>query len=195
MTNLPRPVPTGEVAETRILYSGGQRWQNNGPADMIRFGLPPFGPLILRLALGIVFAAHGAQKLFGVWGGAGPSGTAAFFAELGLTPAYPLALFVGLVELVGGLTLAAGAFTLVTALVLAIDMIVAVWKVHLAHGFFLNWVNSPGAGHGYEFSLVLLAGLVCLMLTGPGALSLDGRRARSAESEAAGRARLRAGKV
>jgi uncharacterized membrane protein YphA (DoxX/SURF4 family) len=74
-------------------------------------------------------------------------------------------------------------------------MAVAVWKVHLTNGFFLNWLNAPGVGHGYEFNLVLLAGLVCLILTGPGALSIDGRRERWAESEAAGRARLRAGKV
>jgi putative oxidoreductase len=155
----------------------------------------PFGPLILRLALGAMFAAHGAQKLFGVWGGSGPSGTAAFFAELGLTPAYPLALFVGIVELAGGLMLASGAFTLIAAVVLAVDMIVAVWEVHLSSGFFLNWMNAPGIGHGYEFHLVVVAGLVCLMLTGPGAFSIDGRRARWAETEAAGRARLRAGKV
>ena len=155
----------------------------------------PFGPLILRLGLGAVFMAHGAQKIFGIWGGAGISGTAAFFSELGLAPAYPLALFVGLVELVGGLMLASGAFTLITAAVLIINMSIAVWKVHLPNGFFLNWTNAPGVGHGYEFNLVLLAGLVCLMLTGPGAFSIDGRRANWAEAEAAGRARLRAGKV
>jgi putative oxidoreductase len=155
----------------------------------------PFGPLILRLALGVVFMAHGAQKVFGIWGGAGISGTAAFFSELGLFPAYPLALFVGLVELVGGLMLAAGAFTLITAALLAIHMSIAVWKVHLPNGFFLNWTNAPGLGHGYEFNLVLLAALACLMLTGPGAFSVDGRRENWAESEAAGRARLRAGKV
>ena len=80
--------------------------------------LQPFGPPILRLALGAVFVAHGAQKVFGLWGGTGLSGTAAFFSELGLTPAYPLALLVGLVELAGGLLLAAGAFTLIAAAVL-----------------------------------------------------------------------------
>jgi putative oxidoreductase len=157
--------------------------------------LRPFGPLVLRLALGAVFAAHGAQKVFGLWGGGGVSGTAAFFSELGLRPAYPIALFVGLVELASGLLLAAGAFTLITAAVLVINMSVAVWKVHLPNGFFLNWTNAPGVGHGYEFNLVLLAGLACLMLTGPGAFSVDGWRASWADTEAAGRARLRAGKV
>ena len=112
-----------------------------------------------------------------------------------MRPAYPLALFIGLVELAGGVLLAAGAFTPITAAVLAIDMSVAVWRVHLPNGFFLNWTNTPGVGHGYEFNLVLLAGLVSLMLTGPGAFSIDGRRSRSAEAEAAGNARLRTGKV
>ena len=155
----------------------------------------PYGPFVLRLTLGAVFAAHGAQNLFGIWGGGGPSGTAAFLAAQGLTPAYPLALLVGLVEAVGGLLLIAGAYTLISASALLVDMAVAVWKVHLPYGFFLNWTGTPGVGHGVEFNLVLIGGLVCLMLSGPGALSIDHRKARSAEAEAAGRARLRGGQV
>jgi putative oxidoreductase len=154
-----------------------------------------FGPVVLRLAVGVVFLAHGAQKLFGLWGGGGPSCTAAFFQQLGLTPAYLLAIFVGLVEFFGGLLLIAGAFTLIASILLTLNMLVAVWKVHVGSGFFLNWTNAPGLGHGYEFNLVLIGSLVALMLTGPGALSVDARRLRSAESLAAGRARLRAGGV
>ena len=157
--------------------------------------MQPYGPAVLRLAVGSIFVAHGAQKLFGVWGGGGLAGTAAFFAQLGLTPAFPLAIFVGLVELAGGVMLMLGAYTFAAALALAIDMIVAVWKVHLVNGFFLNWNMVPGHGHGYEFNLALTGALVALMLTGPGALSLDARRARSAEARAYGRARLRAGNV
>ena len=157
--------------------------------------MQPYGPAVLRLAIGAVFVAHGAQKLFGVWGGGGLSGTAAFFGQLGLTPAYPLAILVGLVEFAGGLMLIAGALTLFVALALALNMVVALWKVHLANGFFLNWNMVAGQGHGYEFTLALIGALVSLMLTGPGALSVDGRRERSAEAEAYGRARLRAGKV
>jgi putative oxidoreductase len=142
-----------------------------------------------------VFVAHGAQKLFGLWGGGGLTGTAAFFAQLGLTPAYPLAMFVALVECIGGLLLIAGAFTLVTAAILVVDMLVAVWTVHLENGFFINWAMTPGVGHGIEFNLVLIAGLVSLMLTGPGVLSVDRYRARTAETEAFGRARLRTGQV
>jgi putative oxidoreductase len=114
--------------------------------------MPSFGPVALRLAVGVVFVAHGAQKLFGIWGGGGPSGTAAFFAHLGLSPAFLLALLVGFVELLGGLLLLAGAFTLYAAIALTINMIVAVWKVHLANGFFLNWTIAPGIGHGHEFN-------------------------------------------
>lgn len=154
-----------------------------------------FGPAVLRLAAGAVFAAHGAQKLFGLWGGGGLSGTAAFFAQLGLTPAYPLALLVGIVEFCGGLLLLAGAFTLVAAGALTVTMVVAVWTVHLANGFFLNWTITPGQGHGYEFNLALVATLVSLMLTGPGGLSVDRRRAMAAETQAFGRARIRAGHV
>jgi putative oxidoreductase len=154
-----------------------------------------FGPTVLRLAIGAVFAAHGAQKLFGVWGGGGPNGTAAFFAQVGLAPAYPLAILVGVAELAGGLLLAAGAFTLATSAVLATIMVVAVWTVHFSSGFFLNWTIAPGQGHGYEFNLALLGGLVSLMLTGPGALSIDRRRARAAETQAFGRARMRSGRL
>jgi putative oxidoreductase len=157
--------------------------------------MQPYAPAVLRLAVGAVFMAHGAQKLFGVWGGGGPEGTAAFFSQVGLSPAYPLALAVGVTELIGGLMLVIGAYTLVAAFALLVVMGVAVWKVHYANGFFLNWGLTPDRGHGFEFNLVLVAALVALTLTGAGAFSIDRRRARDAESEAAGRARLRAGNV
>lgn len=149
--------------------------------------MQPYGSAVLRVFVGTVFVAHGAQMLFGAWGGLGLSGTAAFMGQLGLGPGFPLALLVALVELVGGLMLIIGAFALFAALALAIVMGVAIWKVHFAGGFFL-----PA---GYEYAFVLLGALISLMLTGPGAFSIDGRRARSAEAEAFGRARLRAGQV
>jgi putative oxidoreductase len=157
--------------------------------------LAPYGPAVLRVALAIVFIAHGGQKLFGIWGGPGLDITAAFFAQMNLQPAMPLALAVGVVEFVGGLLLLAGALTFVTSLLLTLDMVIAVIKVHLAAGFFLNWNHIPGREHGFEYNLLLIAALLCLMLTGPGALSFDARRASHAAAAAAGRARLRAGKV
>lgn len=156
--------------------------------------MQPYGPAVLRLAVGAIFVAHGSQKLFGI-GGGGLDATAAFFTQIGLTPAMPLATLTGAIELVGGLMLIAGALTLFAALALSVTMVVATWKVHFVNGFFLNWSLTPGLGHGYEYNLVLIGALVSLMLSGPGALSIDGRRARYAEAEAYGRARLRSGNV
>jgi putative oxidoreductase len=150
-----------------------------------------YGPAVLRLAVGAVFVAHGAQKLFGIWGGHGLPGTSAYLASLGLGPAYPLAILLALTEFVGGLMLIFGALTLFVSAALALAMTVAIWKVHYTNGFFLNWELAAGRGHGIEYNVVLIAALVCLALAGPGAFSIDGRRAEDAAREAAGRARLR----
>jgi putative oxidoreductase len=149
--------------------------------------LATYGPAVLRTVLAAVFIAHGAQKLFGIWGGSGLSGTATFFEQLGLPAPHPLAVAAGLVEFGGGLLLLVGAFTLVASILLSMQMAAAIWTVHLQNGFFLP--------NGYEFDLLLIAALASLMLTGPGALSIDARRASQAAAAAAGRARLRAGKV
>ncbi len=154
-----------------------------------------YGPAVLRVALSLVFIAHGGQKLFGLWGGPGLEATAGFFAQMGLNPAYPLAVIVAVLEFGGGILLALGAFTVPVAVALALDMVVAIWTVHLENGFFINWNLTPVQGHGFEYNLVLIAALVCLALTGAGALSIDGRRASHARAAAAGRARIRMGKV
>jgi putative oxidoreductase len=146
-----------------------------------------YGPTVLRVVLSLVFIAHGAQKLFGIWGGAGLSGTASGFSQMGIEPAYWIAAVAAVVEFGGGILLLLGSYTLIAAVLLALQMAAAIWLVHLAQGFFL-----PG---GYEFNLTLIAALVSLMLTGAGALSVDSRRASHAAAAAAGRARLRAGKV
>ena len=150
-----------------------------------------YGLALLRIVVGATFVAHGAQHLFGTWGGPGLAGTAASFEAVGLSPGFPLAVAVGVTEFGGGLLLMAGALTPYVALALALTMAGAIWKVHLAHGFFINWALTPGRGHGIEYNVLLIAALLCLMLTGPGAFSIDHRRALSAESDAAGRARLR----
>ena len=147
----------------------------------------PYGPAALRLCVGAVFLAHGAQKLFGLWGGPGLAGTTAFFTSLGLPYPYPLALLVAVTEFAGGALLIVGGLTRWVALALAIDMAVAAWKVHSINGFFLN---SP-RGQGVEFTLVLIGAMLCLMLTGPGAFSWDEWRDSSAEALRAGRARAR----
>jgi len=151
----------------------------------------PFGLTALRLCLAAVFLAHGAQKLLGLWGGPGLAGTAKMVGSLGLPYPYPLAIVLALTECVGGILLIIGWLTPWVALALAVDMGVAIWKVHYPNGFFMNWSVAPGDGHGIEFVLVLLGALVCLMLSGPGALSVDDWRSQTAEARARGRARAR----
>ena len=151
----------------------------------------PYGLTVLRLAVGAVFIAHGAQKLFGIWGGGGLARTAAYFASLGLNPAYPLAVLVGTLEFGGGLLLVLGGATAWVSLALAAEMAVAAWKVHYHNGFFLNWNGTPGRGHGVEYNLVLIGALVALALSGPGGLSLDEWRHSDREARARGRARIR----
>lgn len=153
------------------------------------------GPAVLRLAVAAVFIGHGAQKLFGLWGGAGLDGTAAQFATLGLSPPAILAIAFGVVELAGGVMLVLGAYTSWVAPVLALDPLVFVWKIYVFNGFFLNWALTPGVGHGIEYHLLLVAALIALAFTGAGGISVDALRHRSAEAAAAGLARIRAGKV
>lgn len=150
-----------------------------------------YGPAILRGMVGAMFVAHGAQKLFGLFGGTGLAGTAAGFESIGLAPGFPLAVAVGMSEFGCGLLLIAGLWTRFAVVPLMLVMLGAMWNVHLANGFFINWALTPGVGHGVEYNLLILAALICLMLTGPGALSVDHSRLRSAESYAMGRARLR----
>ena len=157
------------------------------------------GLLVLRLVLAVVFIAHGGNKLFGLFGGPGigPGGlsmTSAFFATVGLSPSFVLAVTDALLELVGGALLAVGLFTRAVSVLLAIAMGLAIWKVHFQWGFFLNWMAAPGRGQGMEYSIVLIAALICLALSGGGDASVDGLNQRSAARDAAGRARLR-GKI
>jgi putative oxidoreductase len=151
----------------------------------------PYGPAALRLAVGTVFVAHGLQKLLGIWNGPGVNGTVHMVQGLGFGYAYPLAILLILTELGGGALLVLGWQTLWVSLALLIDMGIAVWKIHSHNGFFLNWTLAPGKGHGIEYNVVLIGALLCLLLTGPGALSVDEYRSRSAERRAAGRARMR----
>jgi putative oxidoreductase len=154
------------------------------------------GLAVLRLALAVVFVAHGANKLFGVWAGPGigPGGldtTATSLAALGLHPEFPLAVLAGLAQLGGGLLLGLGLFTRVAAAGMIGYLIAGAWWEQAKWGLFLNWIGTPGRGHGLEYSLVLAGALGCLVLTGSGDWSIDGLRANSAASRAAGRARLR----
>jgi len=124
------------------------------------------GLLILRLVVGLTFAAHGAQKLFGWFGGYGLTGTGGFLEQLGFVPGRRHALFAGLAELVGGLLLALGFATPLAATLIISVMFVAIATVHIKHGFF----NS---NQGYEFNLTLAAVALSVALMGAGPVSVD----------------------
>jgi putative oxidoreductase len=146
------------------------------------------GLLILRLVVGLTLAAHGAQKLFGWFGGYGIAGTGQFFEQLGFRPGRVQAALAGLAETAGGLSLAAGFLTPAAAAAVVAVMLVAVVSVHLKSGFFAQ------AG-GYEYPLVLAAAAVALAFTGPGRVSLDHALGVSWSGEAWGLAALAAGLI
>jgi putative oxidoreductase len=138
-----------------------------------------------------VFLVHGAQKLFGLLGGAGIAGTSRMLASAGLPYPTPLATALGLAEFGGGVLLVIGSLTLWVSLALLGDMALTVWKVHDSRGFTAGNGLLPGHGADAELHLVLIGALLCLALAGPGALSVDERRSQHAEAQARGRARVR----
>ena len=125
-----------------------------------------YAALALRVPLGIIFMAHGAQKLFGWFGGYGLEGTGQWMASIGLEPGYLMALLAGSGEFFGGLLILLGFLTRPSALVLAFTMVIAIVTVHLPNGLFMS-------NNGYEFGLALLAGSVALTISGAGKLSAD----------------------
>jgi len=124
------------------------------------------GLLILRLVVGLTMAAHGAQKLFGWFGGYGLNGTGGFLEQLGFFPGRRTALLAGLSEFGGGLFLALGLATPLAAALIIGVMSVAIATVHLKHGFF----NQT---QGYEYNLTLAVVALSLVITGAGPVSLD----------------------
>ncbi len=139
---------------TQILHTNSRNWF----------------PVPLRLAVGLTMAAHGAQKLFGWFGGYGLKGTAGFFEQtLGMHPGVFWAALAGSGEFLGGLLLLIGLATRFASLTTTIVMAVAVWAVHTG-GFF--------APNGIELPLALLAGSLALLVSGGGALSFDAATVR-----------------
>ncbi len=130
-----------------------------------------YGEPLIRITAGLLLMPHGAQKLFGLFGGGGIPGTAGFFAQIGIEPALLAAVLAGLTEFVGGLFLALGLLTRPAALAISVLMAVAIFQVHLANGFF--WLSA-----GFEYPLFW--GLVALgfVLRGGGRYSLDARIGR-----------------
>ena len=124
------------------------------------------GLLLLRLVLGLTLASHGAQKLFGAFGGYGIKGTGGFFGSLGFRAPAAMAFLAGLSEFGGGAAFAAGFLTPFAALALAVVMTIAIMTVHIKNGFFVT-------ANGYEYNLLIWAGAVAVAATGPGRFSLD----------------------
>jgi putative oxidoreductase len=124
------------------------------------------GLLILRLVLGLTVAAHGAQKLFGWWGGTGMKGWTAAMTRMRIRPAMPWAWMSALAELVGGLMVAIGFLNPLGSFALAGSMLVAIALVHWPKGF---WTTKGG----YEFNLLIVAAAATVAIAGPGAYSLD----------------------
>jgi putative oxidoreductase len=124
------------------------------------------GLLLIRVVLGGIMVAHGAQKLFGWFGGHGLAGTGGWLESMGFKPARVHASVVGLAEFGGGSLLVLGLLTPLGAAAVAGVMFVAIATVHWTHGFF----NARG---GYEFNLLIAATAIALAITGPGEISID----------------------
>ena len=137
------------------------------------------GALVLRVPVGIILAAHGAQKLFGWFGGYGLEGTGQWMASIGLEPGFLMALLAGSAEFFGGLALVLGLLARPAAAVTAFTMAVAIFSVHFEHGLFLS-------NNGYEYALALFAATIALAVQGAGSFSVDNALAKNVFSSASG---------
>jgi putative oxidoreductase len=124
------------------------------------------GLLIIRLVIGVLFIGHGAQKLFGWFGGYGLKGTGGWFDSIGMKPGVTMALLAGLTELFGGILFALGLLTPLAGIMIAGTMLMAIIKVHAPNGL---WSTA----NGYEYNLTLLVVAIGMALIGPGQYSLD----------------------
>ena len=128
--------------------------------------------MMIRLPLGIIMIAHGSQKLLGFFGGKGLTATFAIFeGTYGIPPV--LTLLAIIAEFGGGIGVLLGFLTRLSGAGIAATMAVAMYKVTLAHGFFLNVTCAPGKGHGIEFNLALLGMALALVFKGGGPWSVD----------------------
>ena len=126
---------------------------------------------VLRLVMGVIFFAHGAQKALGWFGGYGFSGTMGFFTHVMHIPA-PFAFLAICAEFLGGIGLIVGFLGRIAAFGIACNMFVAVLMVHGSNGLFMNWTGQQ-KGEGFEYHLLALAIALALMVKGSGTLSID----------------------
>jgi putative oxidoreductase len=128
--------------------------------------------LVVRVVLGVVFFAHGAQKVFGWFGGPGLRGVINYFRQSLGVPA-PFTVLAAFTECFGGLAMIVGLLVRPAAVGLILVMMVAIAKVHWRNGFFLNWSLEPGKGHGFEMNLALIGMALAVLIGGAGILSID----------------------
>ena len=129
-------------------------------------------PLLIRIPLGLIFIAHGSQKLFGLFGGSGLTATFRIFEEkTGIPPIFTLLVIIA--EFGGGIGILTGFLTRFSSAGIAAVMAVAIYKVHWTYGFFLNVHNVPGRGNGIEFTLALLGMALYLTVAGGGRWCID----------------------
>jgi putative oxidoreductase len=126
---------------------------------------------VLRLMLALVFFPHGAQKVFGWFGGSGFSATMGFFVEKAGVPTV-LAFLAIMAESAGVLALFAGLFTRVAAVGIAVNMIICAAGNHVKNGFFMNWMGKQ-PGEGFEYHILAVAISLALIISGGGRWSLD----------------------
>jgi putative oxidoreductase len=138
--------------------------------DLLLATYPSLSMLIVRLGAGIVFFAHGAQKVFGWFGGPGLKATIQTFQQYMKIPP-PATVLAAFIECFGGLALIVGFLARPSALGLIVVMVVAVAKVHWKNGFFL--ATQPGQANGWEYNFVLTAMALAVLIGGAGALSVD----------------------
>lgn len=124
------------------------------------------GLLIIRLVLGLSFVGHGAQKLFGWFGGPGLKNTAGFFESIGIKPGFLMASLAGLSELIGGALFTVGLLTPLAGLIIAGTMVVAIATVHGKNGY---WATQ----NGYEYNILIMAVAIGVAVTGSGVYGLD----------------------
>jgi putative oxidoreductase len=125
---------------------------------------------ILRLTLGVVFLAHGCQKMLGWFGGAGFSATMGYFESSGIPAVFAFLAIAA--EFFGGLGLILGLLGRIAAFGILCNMVVAIATVHARNGFFMNWTGKQ-KGEGFEYHLLAIAMLVVIILQGSGAFSVD----------------------
>jgi putative oxidoreductase len=138
---------------------------------------------LLRLVAGVVFFAHGAQKMLGWFGGYGFHGTMGFFTQELHLPAV-LAFLAICAEFFGGLGLIVGFLTRIAAFGVLCNMVTAVLLVHHRFGLFMNW-GGDQKGEGFEFHLLAIAVMLAIIIRGAGAYSVDYMLSRTSQMQAA----------